>query len=752
MRILIKGGVWKNTEDEILKAAVMKYGKNQWARISSLLVRKSAKQCKARWFEWLDPSIKKTEWSREEDEKLLHLAKLMPTQWRTIAPIVGRTSTQCLERYERLLDAAVANNDEYDPMDDPRRLRPGEIDPNPEAKPARPDAIDMDEDEKEMLSEARARLANTKGKKAKRKAREKRLNEAKNLASIQQNREMRAAGMGSRRNRRVVGIDYNAEIAFEKLAPKGPYDVSEEKQEQRKMLAEAKFKSKTIHELDGKMIKEREQEMRTMDKLDEIAKKKDVPKAVKESNKQLDNFSAGRIRGKLNLPKPSVSESELERIAKLRKMGFAPGTQTGLTTSNQLPGQETPMIQRKSRDEMVLEEARYLAAMTKTRSTLYGGETPSGFAEGAGKDFSGATPMLHSSQQRTGTGVIHGTNKYNNNIMKATPQRPGTGVVGQTPLRDDLQINDPEAVAEFMRPTDSAGSNHTTNQLAKSRTAVAGGIKSRFASLPKPKNEFKVQIPDLIDDEDDEEMEIDGGVQRRKEVFIEEDESERRERVREQQELMQQEMEKRRSSVYQRRQEFPKPNISKDFASVISDSRKSLPLEQKLIDDEMLQLIKRDLVNRDDDTFYRFSSEQLNAAKALIDEETGNMPDSFLEEFLNARAEIIESMKSKDVNSKKAEYEALFSRMETESKKCSKLERKVALLTEGYRKRSEGLYKKLSSLHEELIEKRNTLNAYELMDANESIGAPLRIQRAMELAELAKTREADLQNAYAAAL
>ncbi|GJV01110.1 retrovirus-related pol polyprotein from transposon TNT 1-94 [Tanacetum coccineum] len=55
----IRGGVWKNTEDEILKVAIMKYGKNQWARISSLLVRKSAKQCKARWYEWLDPCIKK---------------------------------------------------------------------------------------------------------------------------------------------------------------------------------------------------------------------------------------------------------------------------------------------------------------------------------------------------------------------------------------------------------------------------------------------------------------------------------------------------------------------------------------------------------------------------------------------------------------------------------------------------------------------------------------------------------------------
>jgi hypothetical protein len=59
MKIPIKGGIWKNSEDEVLKAAVMKYGKNQWSRISSLLVRKTPKQCKARWYEWLDPNIKK---------------------------------------------------------------------------------------------------------------------------------------------------------------------------------------------------------------------------------------------------------------------------------------------------------------------------------------------------------------------------------------------------------------------------------------------------------------------------------------------------------------------------------------------------------------------------------------------------------------------------------------------------------------------------------------------------------------------
>jgi pre-mRNA-splicing factor CDC5/CEF1 len=155
MRILIKGGVWKNTEDEILKAAVMKYGKNQWARISSLLTRKSPKQCKARWYEWLDPSIRKTEWSKEEDEKLLHLAKLMPTQWRTIAPIVGRTPAQCLERYQKLLDEVEHKEGAEEgegpsvsgtTAEDIRKLRPGEIDPDPEVKPARPDPIDMDED------------------------------------------------------------------------------------------------------------------------------------------------------------------------------------------------------------------------------------------------------------------------------------------------------------------------------------------------------------------------------------------------------------------------------------------------------------------------------------------------------------------------------------------------------------------------------------------------------------------------------
>ena len=64
----------------------------------------------------------------------------------------------------------------------------------PHAGLAYTDRADYDA-EKEMLSEARARLANTQGKKAKRKARERQLEEARRLAVLQKKRELKAAGI-----------------------------------------------------------------------------------------------------------------------------------------------------------------------------------------------------------------------------------------------------------------------------------------------------------------------------------------------------------------------------------------------------------------------------------------------------------------------------------------------------------------------------------------------------------------------------
>ena len=91
------------------------------------------------------------------------------------------------------MDLAQGKN--HNESEDLKKLRPGEIDPNPETKPAKLDPIDMDEDEKEMLAEVRVRLANTKGKKAKRKEREKIIEEARRLAQLQKIRELEMAGV-----------------------------------------------------------------------------------------------------------------------------------------------------------------------------------------------------------------------------------------------------------------------------------------------------------------------------------------------------------------------------------------------------------------------------------------------------------------------------------------------------------------------------------------------------------------------------
>jgi pre-mRNA-splicing factor CDC5/CEF1 len=326
MPLVVKGGVWRNTEDEILKAAVSKYGMNQWARISSLLVRKTPKQCKARWYEWLDPTIKKTEWSKEEDEKLLHLAKLLPTQWRTIAQIVGRTSTQSLERYQKLLDEAEAREqglefggpgEEAAPASEIRKLKPGEIDPDPETKRALPDPVDMDEDEKEMLSEARARLANTQGKKAKRKARERQLDDSRRLAMLQKRRELKAAGINTKLEfRRRGDMDYNADVPFEIKAAPGFYDTTEEEARGKKeqgMIDISKIQA-------SKRRLEEEDDHRTKRARKSVQPPQDEENAKEKRIRQLQKLQQAEAlarRRPLHLPTPQVNDSELEEIVKI---------------------------------------------------------------------------------------------------------------------------------------------------------------------------------------------------------------------------------------------------------------------------------------------------------------------------------------------------------------------------------------------------------------------------------------------------
>lgn len=308
--IYVKGGVWTNAEDQILKAAVSKYGLTQWARVASLLPKKTAKQAKARWNEYLNPSIDRTKWTPQDDEKLLNLAKVLPNQWRSIAPIMGRTATQCVERYQKLLDDAVRDEDEDsdEELKDMGLSGPG-IETLPalgnafESLPALPDAEDMDDDEREMISEAKARLANTQGKKATRKERERMLNESKRIATLQKRRELKAAGINTSlvlKNRaKRKEFDYNADIPHEREPLPGLYDVTSENSrnddETLKFQKQVKFKGLKDTEL-GKKDKPKSEDMRVKGQLRSAA---EVVTAVDEAQ--------AKKRRKLELPSPGES-------------------------------------------------------------------------------------------------------------------------------------------------------------------------------------------------------------------------------------------------------------------------------------------------------------------------------------------------------------------------------------------------------------------------------------------------------------
>ena len=558
----MKGGVWTNVEDEILKAAISKYGGQQWARISSLLVRKTPKQCKARWTEWLDPSIRKTDWSKEEDEKLLHMAKLMPTQWRSIAGVVGRTATQCLERYQKLLDDAETSElalggpqggeTQAPSADDIRRLRPGEIDPDPETRRALPDAVDMDEDEKEMLSEARARLANTQGKKAKRKARERMIEETKRLASLNRRRELKAAGISSGiRWRKKGDMDYNADIPFEKQPVSGFYDTTGELE-----ANEAAIRKVDMRNVDTvkRRAEQEELDRRKRQKMEreggEQAKQHKADIVAQARERQLERLrnAEERVRRRqLIMPEPQVTEAELEGIVKMGVRGESvrdyvdetPSSARGFLTDYSGGGGggggvssgvgRTPRT--PAAPDHLAAQARRLKAMTQAQSSLLGGEDGVGTDEEVdGTGFEGVTPRSH---------VVSTPNAL------VTPYRQPVGA-GATPSRtprDHYDLN--------------AANSHNTAVAATPREAqiFAKAEKKRlqrlFAALPKPENEIELALPE----EEEEEKEQGIG----NDNMTDEDAEDRDRRLASKREAEVQEIRERQSQVIQRG--LPRPSI-----------------------------------------------------------------------------------------------------------------------------------------------------------------------------------------------
>lgn len=108
---------WSEEEDAGLAKAVAEHGPKNWKMISELVPGRNHTQCLQRWSKVLRPGLIKGHWTDEEDATL----KTMVTDlaiggtiksWSAVADrIGGRTSKQCRERWFNHLDPNIKRGD-----------------------------------------------------------------------------------------------------------------------------------------------------------------------------------------------------------------------------------------------------------------------------------------------------------------------------------------------------------------------------------------------------------------------------------------------------------------------------------------------------------------------------------------------------------------------------------------------------------------------------------------------------------------
>jgi pre-mRNA-splicing factor CDC5/CEF1 len=298
------------------------------------------------------------------------------------------------------------------------------------------------------------------------------MEEARRLATLQKKRELKAAGIEVREQRRRKGIDYSKEVAFERAPVPGFYDVGDEIAVTREMREE--FKPVTIEELEGRKRRDIEAALIKQDVAKaKMLERQNAPAVVARALAAAEAATETR-RGKMMLPAPQITDAELEALARGGEGGgpnpalmsggseatrqllgdYATPSRLGATPARTALRTPTAGVNR------VMADAQALMRLQQGQTPLLGGENPDIQGSGAG-----------------GMGAVFGS--WLELAIGLCPLDPDT----YRPHFANIASTPPLIPADFSGITPRAVPHQTPNPLAAAATPSLGG---KATSTPTP--------------------------------------------------------------------------------------------------------------------------------------------------------------------------------------------------------------------------------------------------------------------------